>query len=60
MRRERVSQEREVEFTRVQKKTFFDTLFSEKRIVAFSAEFTCVFLFVFGGRLLNKNISDDI
>ena len=60
MRRERVSQEGEAEITRVLKKSFSDTLFSERRTTAFSAEFTCVSFFVFGGRLLNKNISDDI
>ena len=38
VRRERVSQEGEAEFTRVQKKTFFDTLFSEERIVVYSVE----------------------
>ena len=33
-----MSQEGEIEFTRVQKKTFFDTLFSEERIAVYSAE----------------------
>ena len=60
MRRERVNQEGEGEFTRAQKKLFFDTLFSEERTVAFNAEFSCVSFFVFGGRLLNRNILDDI
>ena len=36
--RERVSQEGEAEFTRVQKKTFFNTLFFEERTVVYSAE----------------------
>ena len=43
MRRERVSQEGEAEFTRVQKKTFFDTLFFEERTAVYSAK-SCVFL----------------
>ena len=38
MRRERVSQEGEIEFTRVMKKSFFDTLFFKERTVAYSAE----------------------
>ena len=43
MRRKGVSQEGEAEFTRVQKKLFFDTLFSEERTVVYSAE-SLVFL----------------
>ena len=38
-----MSQEGEAEFTRVQKKSFSDTLFSEERTVAYSAE-SLVFL----------------
>ena len=38
VRRERVSQEGEAEFTRVQKKSFFATLFFEERTIAYSAE----------------------
>ena len=59
-KRERVSQEGEAEFRRVQKKIFFDTLFSEERTAAFSTKFSSVSFFLFGGRLLNRNISDDI
>ena len=60
MRRKRVSQEGEAEIIRVLKKSFFATLFSEERTSTFSVEFYCISFFVFGGRLLNKNISDDI
>ena len=45
-KRERVSQEGEVEFTRVQKKTFSDTLFSEERTAAYSVESLVFFLLV--------------
>ena len=60
MRRERVSQEGEAEFTRVHKKSFFDTLFSEERIAAYSTESLVFFFFLSGGRPLKMNISDDI
>ena len=55
MRRERVSQEGETEFTRVLKKSFFDTLFSKERTVAYSAE-----SFVFLSSCLEEDCSTRI
>ena len=65
-KKEKFSEKREIEprkRSRVHKsfeESFFDTLFSEERTVAFSAKFYCVSFFMSGGRLLNRNISDDI
>ena len=55
-----MSQEGEAEFIRVQKKSFFDTLFFEERIAIYSAESFGVSFFLSEGRLFNKNISNDI
>ena len=55
MRREKVSQEGEIEFTRVQKKIFFDTLFSEERTTVYNAE-----SFVFLSSCLEEDCSTGI
>ena len=58
-KRERVSQEGEAKFIRVQKKIFWYFIFRRKNS-SLQCWVFCVSFFLSGGRLLNKNISNDI
>ena len=65
-KREKSSEKRESEPRRRSREhesseeAIFQYSISEERTAAFSAEIICVSFFLFGGRLFNINVSDDI